>query len=116
MQTLIFVFSIWGRQCSGQFRIGGFNRAHNRDVRNGVHHILSLTFVPVDDVPEVFDEFYDILPENLLEIADYFDASYLRGRRGRGRRRVVAPRYAPSLWNQYQAEIKNEQPNRRLAQ
>ena len=42
-----------------------------------------------------------------MSIANYFEATYIRGVAARGRRRAVPVRYAPILWNQYNSVLQN---------
>ena len=74
-------------------------------IRNAFHKMLALAFVPLNDVPDVFDTLYDELPEAFLPIPDSFELNYIRGRRAQGRRRAVKVKYAPALWNQYNSVI-----------
>lgn len=77
----------------------------NADIRNAMHTMCALAFVPPDDVGHVFDLFYDKIPQEFAVIADYFEKVYVRGIPARGRRRAVKPRYHPRKWNQYTAVI-----------
>lgn len=79
----------------------------NRELKIAVHCMLSVAFVPPDDVEEVFDALAETLPDNLQDLADYFERVYIKGiRRRRGRR--TPPQYAPALWNQFEAIANNE--------
>ncbi|KAK3913903.1 FLYWCH-type zinc finger-containing protein 1 [Frankliniella fusca] len=80
----------------------------DRSVKEGVHELLSLAFVPPADVEEVLAELREVIPDTLLNIVDYFDDTYVRGRRLRGQRRAARPRYAPELWNQHRAALRGE--------
>jgi len=64
----------------------------NREIKIGLHQMLSLAFVPVEDVEETYDILYDELPDELLDVADKFEKTYVRGMRARGRRRATKPR------------------------
>ena len=72
-------------------------------IREAARSMCALAFVPTDDVPEVFDE----VPDGFISVANYFESTYIRGRKARGRRRAVAVRYAPALWNQYDSVLQN---------
>lgn len=80
----------------------------DRSVKEAVHQILSLAFVPPADVEEVFAELREVVPDTLLNILDYFDDNYVRGRRLRGHRRAQRPRYPPARWNQHHAALEGE--------
>jgi len=69
--------------------------------------LLSLAFVPLNDVDDAYKELYDDIPEDVVPIATYFDETYVRGRKGRGRRATVPPRFSPILWNCYDATLQN---------
>jgi len=70
--------------------------------------MLSMAFVPVCDQRPVFRELYDDLPDEMLPVATYFEENYLFGRRGRGRRAAVAPRFPPQFWNTYEATLQDQ--------
>jgi len=72
---------------------------------------LSMAFVPVCDQRPVFREHYDGLPDEMLPVATYFEENYLFGRRGRGERAAVAPRFPPQFWNTYKATLQNQHRN-----
>ena len=63
--------------------------------------MCALAFVPPQDVPRVFDEFYKQVPDDFAPVANYFEVTYIRGIHARGTRRAVKPRYEPKLWNVY---------------
>ena len=58
-------------------------------IRHAARSMMALSFVPVQDVPRVFDMFYNDVPDDFIEIANYFEVNYIRGIRARGRRRAV---------------------------
>jgi len=76
-------------------------------VRISVRCLAALSHVQVDDVPEAFDILADSMPQNvehLDEIVPYFELTYLRGRRLRGRGDNYAPALYPvATWNQLEA-------------
>ena len=71
-----------------------------RTLRNGVYQLLSIAFVPTEDVTAAYDELYDAALELLIDIMEYFNVTYVKRRSTRSRRRAVEPRYPPQLWNQ----------------
>ena len=46
--------------------------------------------------------------EDFTPILTYFEKTYVNGAPERGRRRAIAPRYPPPLWNQYSAATRKE--------
>ena len=42
----------------------------NREVKTGTHQLLSLAFVPVEDVEATFDLLLEDLPDELVDVAD----------------------------------------------
>ena len=58
--------------------------------------LLTLSFVPVADVAEAFDELVEGSPQLLSPVNDYWEDNYV-GRRRRGRR--GNPRFPINLWN-----------------
>jgi len=45
------------------------------------------------------------MPDALLEVYEMVEVTYVRGRRARGRRPAVEPRFPPPVWNAYEAVI-----------
>lgn len=80
-----------------------YNDPENREVKVKYSEMLALAFVPVDDVPGLFAILKPTFPENMTELANYFDRTYVNGSRQQVRRRwrTTPPRYAPVLWNHY---------------
>jgi len=81
---------------------------NDRTLKEAVHMMLSLAFVPEEEVAQNFDLLYDEIPDDLVGVATYFEENYVSGRRGRGRRRAVPARYHLSKWNCYEAAIQNK--------
>ena len=48
-----------------------------------------------------YDVILEDIPEDFVPVAEYFEVTYIRGKPARGRRRAVAVRYAPEIWNHY---------------
>lgn len=65
--------------------------------------ILSLAYVPKDDVIETFNLISETMPQELDAIVKYFRKTYVEGILARGRRKARQPRYPPRMWNQYTA-------------
>jgi len=79
----------------------------NDAVRKGFRQVVGTAFVPTDDVVGAFMEVRDALPASMTAFADYFEQTYVVGRRARGARRATAPRYPRKEWNQYTAALDN---------
>jgi len=82
-----------------------YTNPDDRSLKDFLHTILALAFVPVADVPRAFDKLRREWPPSIVGFMDYFSSTYVKGRPQRGRRRAVAPRYAVPLWNQYNAAL-----------
>lgn len=82
-----------------------YNNPEDRSIKQYTHMILALAYVPLEDVRTACDLLRDDVPDELLEIMDYFKVTYVVGRPARGRRAAVAPRYPPPLWNVYNATV-----------
>ncbi|XP_043480352.1 uncharacterized protein LOC122510030 [Leptopilina heterotoma] len=80
-----------------------YNNPNDDSIREASRSMCALAFVRPEDVPAVFDLFLDQVPEDFVPIAEYFEVWYIRGKPARGRRKAVSVRYAPILWNHYQA-------------
>jgi len=78
--------------------------------------LLALVFVPEEDVLDCFDKVRGVIPEDFLQVMDYFEETYVVGRRARGRRRAVPARYLIQGWNQYTATIRNEQRTNNISE
>ena len=80
---------------------GRYNDPEDRTIKLAAAKLCALSFVPPDEVPEVFSGLCNDIPDDFLPIADYFEVNYVNGRKAQGRRRAVAPRYPPEQWNHY---------------
>lgn len=58
--------------------------------------LMSLAFVPIDDVPMAFRELKAILPQRMTYVGKYFQDTYVG-------RQNLPPRYEIPLWNHYQS-------------
>ena len=73
----------------------------NDAVRDSIRCLAALAHIPVDDITDTFDDLVESMPatEHMDELLSYFEHTYIRGRRLRGR----DDNYGPSLfspWNQ----------------
>ncbi|KAK3919867.1 HTH-type transcriptional regulator CzcR [Frankliniella fusca] len=97
-----------------------YSDPEHRDLKDGVHMLLSLAFVPVEDLPAAFEELRNDLVDDLLDIADTFEKTYIQVRRPRraanNRPPSVRPRYSPADWNQYVAAQHGEQRTNNLCE
>ena len=82
-----------------------YNNPEDRTIKEFVHKLAALVFVPISDVEDAFATLQPRAPQELDEYVEYFDATYVNGVPARGRRRALASRYAIHLWNQYDATI-----------
>jgi len=78
--------------------------------------LCGLAFVPPAEVPRLIDLVRDEVPDDLLPVADYFETTYVRCARARGRRREKPPRYEPELWNQYDAVLQRQARTNNLSE
>ena len=76
-------------------------------IRDAAHKMVSLAFVPPQDVQNHCQLIETEMPPDFLPVFNYFKATYVRGTpRGRGRgRRFTPPRYSPFMWCQYNAVL-----------
>ena len=82
---------------------------NNDEVRGFIRCLPALAFVPVDDVVEAFEILIDAAPqgvEHLDELISFFEHTYVRGRRLRGRPEAYGPpMFALDTWNQHDAGV-----------
>lgn len=76
--------------------------------RELVQKLLTLPFIPVTDIHVVFDdiitnipEFDDEIEEQVFDLINYIEVTYVRGRAARGRRAATNPRFGPEIWSVY---------------
>lgn len=81
--------------------VRAYSDKEDSTVRDFIHKMCSLAFVPVGDVVRAFNTLKEAAPERpgIEEYIDYFGQTYVIGIPARGRRRAVPPRYNPRLWN-----------------
>lgn len=78
------------------------------DVRSSVRCLAALAFVPVGDVGEAFDILADNMPphDHMNELVSFFEHTYIRGRRLRGRNATFGPAlFTVDTWNQRDSAI-----------
>lgn len=76
-----------------------YNDPNDNSIRKSSHSMCALAFVHTVEVKDVFDSFYNEVPDDFVDVADYFEVTYIRGIPARGRRRATKERYATALWN-----------------
>lgn len=93
------------KEAAARFRI----RAAAAPTKNAIHSLLALAFVPVDQLLDAFDQLERMVPQAAGQVFRYFEVTYIRGPRGRGRRRAArTPHYAVEMWNTYDATLADE--------
>lgn len=74
-------------------------------VRDYVRSLCALAFVPPGDVLEAFELLVEVMPaevDHLDELTTFFEHTYIRGRRQRGRGEIYGPALFPiDKWNQH---------------
>lgn len=78
----------------------------NDELRCFVRCLAAISHVPNADVVDAFEALVETMPnvEHLDEVVTYFEHTYIRGRRCRGRGENYAPPlFAHDRWNQYDA-------------
>ena len=78
----------------------------NDTVRCAVRCLAALSHVPVDGVMEAFELLVESMPpaEHMDELVSYFEHTYIRGRRQRGRgENYGPPLFSIDIWNQRNA-------------
>ncbi|PSN31746.1 hypothetical protein C0J52_24469 [Blattella germanica] len=84
-----------------------YNNADNGTIRRAFAQILSLAFVPVEDIADAFRTVLQEIPIEMIDFAKYFENTYIAVR-ARGRRPAAEARFPPIMWNQFQATRSNE--------
>ena len=111
MYQSLVAFFIWVNRFFRKIQSEGLQQEYNdvtdRSVKEFTHMLLSLAYVPAEDVPRVLQILQEEAPENMLPVLDYFEEYYVVGCPRRGRRRTIPPRYPPTLWNQHTAALTN---------
>lgn len=50
-----------------------YNNPNDRSIKIATQKMVALAFLPIEEVVDTFDDFYDEVPESFLPIADYFE-------------------------------------------
>ena len=81
---------------------------HNINPEFALHSrmIVSLAFVPQENLIEAFTNLENVLPIELKPILSYFTNTYIGRIRNNGTR--VPPIFVPSSWNVYTRTLNNE--------
>jgi len=94
--------SVYGRVQTEGLQVQ-YSDPDDRTIKDFIHAMLTLVFVPKCDVLRTFDQLKATCPAPALPVMQYFERTYVRGRPGRGRRPAIAPRYHPDLWNHFES-------------
>ncbi|KAL4088720.1 hypothetical protein QTP88_023804 [Uroleucon formosanum] len=72
-----------------------------------VKMIISLAFVPIEDLDVATDLLADDLPDDIVPLLEWFEEYYIgrKNRRKVGRR---SPQFPPEIWNLYQRVLTNQ--------
>jgi len=86
----------------------GMKSAYESDsaICSMIRCLPALAFVPLADIEVCFEALCDAMPphEHMDEILSYFEHTYVRGRRARGRgQHFNPPLFSPELWNKREA-------------
>ncbi|KAJ4444459.1 hypothetical protein ANN_06251 [Periplaneta americana] len=63
--------------------------------------MISIPFVPLEDVQAVFVSLIDNIEPDIMDLALHMGRTCIRRTPVRGRKRAMAPRFAPQIWNTY---------------
>lgn len=83
----------------------------NEKLRTDIHMILALSYVPVEDVRQVYRQLRREVSPKILPVLDYFGETYVIGvpakrrKKAKGRKKASAPTYDPKVWNQFNAAL-----------
>ncbi|KAB0805437.1 hypothetical protein PPYR_02407 [Photinus pyralis] len=87
----------------------GFVALYNNDAEFALKAkmVISLVFVPLDDLDGFVEELGQELPQELQPLLDWFEDNYMGrlNRRGNGRRRPLFP---PETWNLYDRVLNDQ--------
>ena len=81
---------------------------NDNDIRCSVRCLAALAFVPAVDVQNAFTLLADSMPhhDHMDELISFFEHTYVRGRRLRGRGELYGPSLFPiEVWNQHDAAV-----------
>ena len=98
------------------------NVSDDRRIKKGTHQLCALAFVRVEDVERHFITVRAVLPDELSDIADWFEINYIRRRVARRRGsaglllRSYPPRYPLRLWNVYESVLNNTARTNKLSE
>lgn len=82
---------------------------NDEEIRKQIQYLLGLPFVPVEDIPEVFDSISDeVTSAEVAAVYKTVEVTYVHGIVARGRRRAVPPRYPPKIWCAHEAVLHDQ--------
>jgi hypothetical protein len=74
--------------------------------------MFGFPFVPIENVFEVLDFIAETARDKLVELLHCSERIFARGGQVRGRRRAGSPRFAPELWEAYNANYQRGTKNK----
>ncbi|KAJ4449591.1 hypothetical protein ANN_00994 [Periplaneta americana] len=101
-----FCQAIWCRVVQPGLKAAYNNRENDR-VRIDIRKLMSIPFIPLDHIVNIFYEVSDGVEESVLDLSLYIERTFVRGIPARGRRREVPPRFPPHVWNVYNLYLPN---------
>ena len=84
-----------------------YNNPADCSIRQYSHVLAALSYIPVIDLPRVFNLLKANAPNQLVPVMNYFQEYYVLWHPARGQRRAVPPQFPPTIWNQHKAAIGN---------
>lgn len=110
LKVCLFHFNqaIWRRVVLNGLK-AEYHNENDATVRSDIQCLMSLPFVPEEDVNEVFDALVEVLEDEVLPISDYIETTYIKGRPARGRRRAAPPLFPANLWNVHDSVLNDVQ-------
>lgn len=113
-----FTQAIWRHIVSSGLK-GAYNDPDDSTIRDDARMLMSIPFIPLVDVIDIFVLLKDEIDDRLYDIWTYMDRTYVRGTParqgrqgrvvGRGRRPPAPPRFPPEIWNVYDSVINGVQ-------
>lgn len=71
-------------------------------IRNNLLELISLPFIPFEDLQEIFNNLMDNLNESVVDFSTYIESTYIREQPVCGRRQVVPPKFPSEMCNAYE--------------
>lgn len=107
-QYILSDFEIWR-----QTVLRGLKQQYSNNdlIRDIIQKLLALPFVPEQDILDVFDTIVAEVEDDqpLMDVINYVERTYVRGRPARGRRPAVNARFPPKIWTVYELTVNRQQ-------